>query len=263
MKAWVHGYSGRMGQEITKQIHAQKDWTLIGGSSGKGLYYQDQEGLSWDQFGNVLSEADVLIEFSSVEGNVELLRKLETQSHVSTAILLGSTGLTSESIAGWEKLAKQKNLPILLAPNTSLGILLTLQISKLMGEVLSPLGFDIEILESHHRAKADAPSGTAKFLGNSLAKVLGKKVITHREGRRESDEIGIVALRGGSVYGEHEIQFLGDEEELRVSHRALSRTLFAKGALLLSSWVRSQKPGFYRLEDISIEEMIALIRGPR
>ncbi|MBC7660177.1 MAG: 4-hydroxy-tetrahydrodipicolinate reductase [Chitinophagaceae bacterium] len=260
MKAWIHGYSGRMGQEILKQIHNDPQWTMIGGSSARGLYYKDQEGLSWDRFENLLSEAEVLIDFSSVSGNEELYQGLLTQSNISAALIIGSTGLTAEAITNWETLAGQKKMSILLAPNTSLGILLLHQISKLLGEVLSPLHFDIEILESHHRAKLDAPSGTAKFLANGLAHVLGKKVVINREGLREPKEIGVTALRGGSVFGEHDILFLGDEEEMRISHRALSRGLFAKGALLLAKWIEQQKPGFYRLEDIRIEDMIALIK---
>ncbi|RZA13691.1 MAG: hypothetical protein EOP10_29335 [Proteobacteria bacterium] len=87
MKAWIHGYSGRMGQEILKQMHGDSQWTIIGGSSGRGLYYQEQEGLSWDRFENLVSEANVLIDFSSVSGNADLLRALHTQSNVSTALL--------------------------------------------------------------------------------------------------------------------------------------------------------------------------------
>lgn len=261
MKAWIHGYSGRMGQEIAKQIHSHPGaWSLIGGSSAKGLYYHEQDGISWERFENLLSEANVLIDFSSVNGNKELLNALLTHGNIPTALLIGSTGLSPEAIAEWQAIAKQKNFAVLLAPNTSLGILLLHQVSKLLGEVLSPLNFDIEILESHHRAKIDAPSGTAKFLANGLAETLGKKVKTNREGKREHDEIGVTALRGGSVFGEHEIHYLGDEEEMRITHRALSRSLFAKGALLLAQWIRGQRPGFYRLEDIRIEEMIALIR---
>lgn len=261
MKAWIHGYSGRMGQEIAKQIHSQSaQWKLVGGSSAKGLYYQEGEGISWDRFENLLSEANVLIDFSSVAGNQQLLNAILTQGKVGAAVLIGSTGLSPEAIDAWKDLAKEKKIAVLLAPNTSLGVLLLHQVSKLLGEVLAPLHFDIEITESHHRAKVDAPSGTAKFLANGLAATLDKKVVTNREGKREENEIGVTAIRGGSVFGEHEIHYLGDEEELRISHRALSRSLFAKGALLLTRWVSKQKPGFYRLEDIRIEEMIALIK---
>ncbi len=261
MKVWIHGYSGRMGQEISKQLQAHsKKWSLTGGSSPRGLFYQDQEGISWDRFENLLSEADAVIDFSSVNGNRELLTALQKHSHISTALLIGSTGLSPEAIEEWTRLAVAKKFAILLAPNTSLGVLLTHQVSKMLGEVLSPLNFDIEILESHHRAKLDAPSGTARFLAEGLAATLGKKIKVNREGKRERDEIGITSLRGGSVYGEHEIQYLGDEEEIRISHRALSRSLFAKGSLFLTLWISRQNPGFYRLEDIRIEDMIALIK---
>ncbi len=260
MKAWMHGYSGRMGQEITKAIRATNHWTLVGGSSARGLMFEEQEGLSWDQFSNAVTNADLVIDFSSVAGNLELQKVIRSDSHYSKALLIGSTGLDQKQIDEWQKLAKDKKVAILLAPNTSLGILLLHQVSKLLGEVLAPQGFDIEILESHHRAKLDAPSGTAKFLAQGIAGVLDKTIKVNRDGKRESNEIGVTALRGGTVFGEHEIQYLGDEEEIKISHRALSRGLFAKGAVLLGEWIVKQKPGFYRLEDITIEEMIKLIQ---
>lgn len=260
MKAWLHGYSGRMGQEITKALRSTKSWTLVGGSSGRGLMVEDHEGISWDQFSNVVTSANVLIDFSSVAGNLELQKIIRSDNHYSTAILIGSTGLEPKQIEEWKKIAKEKKIAILLAPNTSLGILLLHQISKLLGEVLSPLGFDIEILESHHRQKIDAPSGTAKFLAQGIAGALDKTIKVNREGKREPNEIGVTALRGGTVFGEHEIQYLGDDEEIKISHRALSRGLFAKGALLLAEWVADQKPGFYKLEDVTIEEMIRMLQ---
>lgn len=259
MKAWMHGYSGRMGQEITKTIRSTKSWTLVGGSSARGVMVEDHEGLKWDRFSNAVSDANVVIDFSSVAGNLELQKVIRSDEHFSKALLIGSTGLDQVQIDEWKNIAKAKEIAILLAPNTSLGVLLLHQVSKLLGAVLSPMGFDTEILESHHRQKIDAPSGTAKFLAQGIADAIDKTVKVNREGKREDHEIGVTALRGGSVFGEHEIQFLGDEEEIKISHRALSRGLFAKGALLLAEWVADQKPGFYKLEDVTIEEMIKLI----
>ncbi len=93
-----------------------------------------------------------------------------------------------------------------------------------------------------------------------MAKVLDKKTIYGRTGQRQPQEVGVASLRGGSVFGEHEIRFLGDHEELVVSHRALSRTLFAQGALLLAGWIISRSPGAYGLEDVSIEDMLKLLQ---
>jgi 4-hydroxy-tetrahydrodipicolinate reductase len=261
MKAWLHGYSGRMGQEIIKAIRSTYSWTLTGGSSARGLMVQNQEGLSWDQFSNAVTDVDLVIDFSSVAGNLELLKTIRSDRHYSKALLIGSTGLDQNQIAEWRKLAHEKKVAILLAPNMSLGILLLHQVSKLLAEVLTPQSFDIEILETHHRSKLDAPSGTAKFLAQGIADTLGKEIKVNREGKRESQEIGVTALRGGNVFGEHEIQFLGDEEEIKISHRALNRGLFAKGALLLGEWIISQKPGFYSLEDITLDEMIRLMKA--
>lgn len=258
MKVWIHGYSGRMGQEIGQLMAATcKDWTLLGGTSAEGLHLAQKNFVepNWDNFPQYLKETDLLIDFSSASANAVLLDYLRRNGKSQKAILIGSTGMSEEQKLQWKTLSQELGLRVLIAANTSLGVLLSMHVSVILGKILSPLGFDAEILETHHRNKIDAPSGTALFLGEHLAKAVDKKLVAHREGKRQPDEIGVTALRGGSVFGEHEIRFLGDEEELVISHRALSRGLFAKGALLLAQWLVNKEPGSYQLEDVSIEEM--------
>jgi 4-hydroxy-tetrahydrodipicolinate reductase len=214
----------------------------------------------WQKLSSYLRKIDLVIDFSAPEANQELFRVISKATEVKNIyFLLGTTGLSQDRLTAWQALAQERNWRLLIAPNTSLGVLLTLKVSQLLGQVLSPLGFDIELVESHHRNKIDAPSGTAKFLAEGVARSTGKNTIYGREGRREEAEIGIASLRGGSVFGEHELHFLGDHEEITVGHRALSRTLFAQGAIHLSRWLLRQDIGCYNLEDITIEEMVALL----
>lgn len=260
---WINGLTGRMGQEIRQLIkQAPQRWKLLGGTALGQLsdYQGGHEDDSWNRLSQCLTACELLIDFSAAPANRELYKALKDLPLKGLAILIGTTGLDSADTRLWTDLAKSRDLRLLRAPNTSLGVLLTLKIAQLTGQVLGPLGFDMEVFESHHRAKLDAPSGTAKFLAEGVAAVTGKQTIYGREGLRKANEIGVASLRGGTVFGEHEIRYLGDHEELTISHRALNRTLFAEGALHLASWLLQQKPGQYRLEDIGIEDMVALLQ---
>ena len=168
---------------------------------------------------------------------------MENNPCAGTRFLIGSTGLNPEQLSRWEQYAKSHNCPVLIAPNTSTGVLLTLQSALNIAKGLHGLDFDIEILESHHRNKIDSPSGTAMFLANNIAEHEKLSLNTNRTGKRKTDELGVVALRGGSVFGEHTVRFMGDYEEIMITHRALSRDLFASGALTLGKWLMNQNQG--------------------
>lgn len=261
-RVWINGLSGKMGLELQTLIASSERWDLVGGTS-IGELVDRESGISetdWKRLPECLNRSDVLIDFSAPAGNAELLKFFQESSVKDKAVLIGTTGLEAEQRSAWKSLAKDRKLRLLLAPNTSLGVLLTLKVSQQLAGVLSKFNFDIEVVESHHRAKIDAPSGTAKFLAEGIAHTVDKQTIYGRTGRRQPQEIGVASLRGGSVFGEHEIRFLGDNEELVVSHRALSRTLFAQGALLLAGWVVTRSPGAYGLEDVSIEDMLKLLQ---
>ncbi len=262
-RIWINGLSGKMGLELQTLIATSARWDLIGGTSAGELVDRESGTVEadWKRLPECLARTDVLIDFSAPAANADFLKFFREAQIMEKAVLIGTTGMEQAQKEAWIQLAKERKLRLLIAPNTSLGILLMMKISQQLSGVLTALDFDIEVLESHHRAKIDAPSGTAKFLAEGLAETLDKKTIFGRTGKRERQEIGVASLRGGSVFGEHEIRFLGDHEELTVCHRALSRVLFAEGALHLAGWVLTQTPGSWRLEDVSIEDMLKLLKN--
>jgi 4-hydroxy-tetrahydrodipicolinate reductase len=261
-RVWINGLAGKMGLELQTLIASSERWDLVGGTSIGELVDRESSitEADWKLLPECLNRSDVLIDFSAPAGNADLLKYYQESSVKDKAVLIGTTGLSKEQRDEWKRLARDRRLRLLLAPNTSLGVLLTLKVSQQLAAVLNKFDFDIELVESHHRAKIDAPSGTAKFLAEGIAQTVDKQTIYGRTGKRQSQEIGIASLRGGSVFGEHEIRFLGDNEELVVSHRALSRTLFAQGALMLAEWIVTRNPGHYGLDDVSIEDMLKLLQ---
>ena len=190
--------------------------------------------------------AEVLIEFTTPEATVAHLSY--GRPHV-----IGTTGLSEEQVSKVEKAAE--GVPIVLAPNMSIGVNLLRDVVR---ELSAKLGenYDIEVVESHHRDKKDAPSGTALFLARAAAegrnRDLDEVAVYGREGLspRQSGEIGIHALRGGAVVGEHRLIFYSGGEEVEVTHRALSRRTFADGALRAASFAAQAQPGLYSMSDV-------------
>jgi 4-hydroxy-tetrahydrodipicolinate reductase len=189
--------------------------------------------------------AGVLIEFTTPEATVE---------HLSYGLphVIGTTGLSEEQLAEVEEAAQ--NAPIVLAPNMSVGVNLLREVVRDLAAKLE--GYDIEVVEAHHRHKKDAPSGTALFLARAAAegreRSLEEVAVHGREGYapREPGEIGIHALRGGAVVGEHRLVFYADGEEVEVVHRALSRRTFADGALRAARFAAGAGPGLYGMADV-------------
>lgn len=256
VKIWIHGISGRMGELICKEANADRLFEIIGGSS-KGVTWEWRQGArqpTEKQTESILPQVDVVLDFSSLEGTQTLLDSMSSISGKLPAVLLSVTGLSSKQYSKWRDLAKSKGFALLEAPNTSLGIFLLLQSALKMAKILCPLGYDIEIVETHHREKKDAPSGTAKLLADALAKAMDKSVVYGRTKDRHRSEIGVASLRGGAVFGEHSVRFLGDYEEIELTHNALARELFAKGALKLSGWVSKQKAGCFQITDLDLEQ---------
>ena len=174
-------------------------------------------------------------------------------------ILIATTGLSKPHIHGWKELSQKQGNSILFAPNTSLGILLTMHASLQMASLLLKQKFDIEMTEAHHRNKIDAPSGTVKFLAEQIAKQENLSISLNRTSKREDNELGIASIRGGSVFGEHTVHFMGEFEEISITHKALSRSLFAKGALTLGRWLMSKSAGQYGLGMVTPQEMISIM----
>lgn len=249
MKVWVHGCEGRMGQEIIAHLSMQRDEAVFSGGSDRGLS-QSGQGL-----GNAKA-SDVILDFSSPEGTESLIRNAFSEGWQRSSLLIGTTGLSKALLNSIRDFQTRMDARILMAPNTSLGINLLLQAVMQVAGVLHGKGFDIEITETHHRRKIDSPSGTAKLIASHLEDSFDLTSVQERRGQRQENHLGISVVRGGSSYGEHTVMFLGDEEEIKISHRALSRSIFAKGAIVLAKWLVKQDPGFYSLDQVKFTESI-------
>ena len=191
------------------------------------------------------ADADVLVEFTTPEA---------TTAHLSYGKphVIGTTGLSEKQLRELEETAE--NVPIVFAPNMSVGVNLLREVVREVSAKLKD--YDVELVEAHHRNKQDAPSGTALFLARAAAEGRGQTLedvaVYGREGisPRKPGEIGIHALRGGAVVGEHRLTFYSDGEEVEVVHRALSRRTFADGALRAAKFAAAAQPGLYGMKDV-------------
>jgi 4-hydroxy-tetrahydrodipicolinate reductase len=194
---------------------------------------------------------DVLINFSSPQASME---SLEFAKEVGLAIVIGTTGLSSEQMNRAKELSK--SVRCVLAPNMSVGMNVMFRVVQEVAKVLGP-EYDIEILEAHHRLKKDSPSGTALKLGelisNAIGRDFGKAGVYGRKGmvgERTKDEIGMQVIRAGDIVGEHTVLFGGIGERLEIIHRAHSRDNFARGAVRAALWVVNQPNGLYDMQDV-------------
>ncbi|MHA1558816.1 MAG: 4-hydroxy-tetrahydrodipicolinate reductase [Alphaproteobacteria bacterium] len=249
----VTGVTGKMGSAIAKLAHEDKCFKLCALTTketnpkiGENCYGLD---ISSD-LESLFANSDVVIDFTCEEA-LEL--HLKNALYHKKAIVIGTTGLSKELIK--HLMHASKMIPIVCDTNMGFGIALMKMFVKKAAFVLRE-DFDVEILETHHRDKKDAPSGTAISLGKAVAEGRNNtfKVIYHTK-KREHDEIGFAVRRGGNVVGEHTVSFFGKDEYFEITHKALSRDLFAKGALKAAAWIVNQKSGFYTMADILKEEL--------
>jgi 4-hydroxy-tetrahydrodipicolinate reductase len=201
--------------------------------------------------GELLRASDVGIEFTAAAATAS---HATLAAEIGTPLVIGTTGLSAAEAAAVQAAAKR--IPIVWAANTSLGINLLLGLVEQVAARLGP-DWDIEIMEMHHRGKADAPSGTALALGRAAA--AGRKValdgVAQRgrdgiTGPRKSGDIGFAALRGGDAVGDHHVIFAGAGERLELSHRATNRAIYAKGAVRAARWVVGKPPGLYGMKEV-------------
>jgi len=211
-----------MGRAIQEALVEAPNFSCIGGSSARVPLVAD-----------ALPQDAVVLDFSSREGNEALGAVVERLPH-PVSVVIGSTGLSREQFAHWKKLGERHR--ILYAPNCSVGILYLSRWLRESGGLLQE-GFDFHMEEIHHREKKDAPSGTAKYLAAQLPGV---------------DPTSIVSVRGGGVYGEHTVSFLGPHERVMLRHEAFSRQGFAQGALRFGVWLSTQEYGFYTLDHVHL-----------
>jgi len=231
----IIGSAGRMGQAIAAEL-AATGATLAGAIDMGG----DPFALAHD--------ADVLIDFSSPKALRSTLMAART---AHTPIVIGTTGLTDECHREINEAAK--HIAVLQTGNTSLGVTLLAALVKQAAEQLGD-DWDIEILEMHHRHKVDAPSGTAKLLGEAAAAGRGIDLSGHtdidRNHKRNVGDIGFASLRGGSVFGDHNVIFATDDERIELGHRAESRAVFARGAIKAATWLVGKPAGRYTMNDV-------------
>jgi 4-hydroxy-tetrahydrodipicolinate reductase len=197
-----------------------------------------------------LTSSDVVIDFSRSEATFDLIKQaLKTK----TPMLIGTTGFEARQLTRIKRAAE--TIPILLAPNTSIGVNSTLALLESAAKMLGKKA-DIEIVEAHHKHKLDAPSGTAIRMGETIADAIGQKFSKRQVTQsrfdnriRKKGEIGLSSIRAGEIIGEHKVMFVLDNEEIVIEHKAHNRQCFAEGAVEAAIWLAKQKPGYYSMQD--------------
>lgn len=194
-------------------------------------------------FEEIYGPADAVIDFSSPRG---LMERLNFCLEKDLGIVIATTGFSLEEEECIERASER--IPIFRSANFSVGICLLNRLVRQAAEHLRD--FDTELVERHHSEKKDSPSGTALQLANSIREVRGGEIVFGRSGKRNSGEIGVFSVRGGTLVGEHEVSFLGEDEVLTLSHSARSRKIFALGALRAAKWLCRQPAGKYDMDDL-------------
>lgn len=261
LKIVIAGCSGRMGHALLEGVFADADLVLHGALDRAGNPQLGRD--AGEQFGRVsgvklsddiesaIKGADVLVDFTRPEASMIYL---EACQKANVSLVIGTTGFSPTEKLAIEDAAK--NIPIVFAPNMSVGVTLLINLVEQAAKVLSE-GYDIEVVEMHHRHKVDAPSGTALRLGEAAAQGLGQALkdcaIYAREGvtgEREAGKIGFATLRGGDVVGDHTVVLAGIGERVELTHKASSRATFALGALRAAKFLSDKKSGLYDMRDV-------------
>jgi 4-hydroxy-tetrahydrodipicolinate reductase len=262
IKVAITGVAGRMGGRIFSLLQLEEGIEVVGVTEKKGHPDLGKDvGLILgagklnlrisDSIESAADEADAVIDFTSPGATLE---HAQYASKSGKPMVIGTTGLSQDERGEIEKLAR--SFPCVISPNMSVGINILFEVSKRVAAYLGD-EFDVEITEVHHRHKVDSPSGTAIRLGEEIADALGRdfKEVARFErygqaGERKKEEIGIQAVRGGDVIGEHTVYFLGNGERIELTHRATSRDNFARGAIRAVRWVVGKPPGIYTMKDV-------------
>ncbi|WP_455380173.1 4-hydroxy-tetrahydrodipicolinate reductase [Acidihalobacter prosperus] len=261
-KVGIVGASGRMGRALIESAHSYQSLELAAVVGRPGANYIGRDagdlaglgvlGLSvTDDLITSVPNLDVLIDFTLPEST---LSSAEICSQNNCPMVVGTTGFSKDQLGHLEALSQR--IAILIAPNMSLGVNLTLKLLEMAAKALGD-DVDVEIIEAHHRHKIDAPSGTALQMGQVIAQALGSdldsRAVYGRQGRtgpRERGAIGFEAIRAGDIVGEHTVMFAGQGERLEITHKASSRMTFAGGAMRAASWIVGQPAGLYGMNDV-------------
>ena len=248
VKIIMHGCCGHMGQVISDLVEKDANAEIVA-----GIDVTDKGNTSYQVFTDIhecKTEADVLIDFSSAKAADALL---DYGVERNLPVVLCTTGLSEEQLAKVEETAKK--IPVLKSANMSLGINTLMKLIQDAAKVLATAGFDMEIVEKHHRLKLDAPSGTALALADSLNEAMDNQYHyvydrSQRRQQRDDKEIGISAVRGGTIVGEHEVIFAGTDEVIEFKHTAYSKAIFGKGAIEAAKFLAGKPAGRYDMADV-------------
>ena len=240
------GACGKMGGNVLSLLSTDEQATAV---CGVDLYPREIGIPIYQSFQDIKEEANVIIDFSSADNLKERLEYAKTHN---VGIVLASTGFTADDLALVDEYAK--TTAIFKTANLSLGVNLMQALVKTAAEVLGD-AFDVEIIERHHNLKKDAPSGTALMLADSVNEAFdgSKEIVNGREGivgAREKKEIGMHAVRGGTIVGEHEVMFAGEDEIITITHSARSKRVFAAGAIRAAKFLHGKPAGKYEMKDI-------------
>lgn len=257
----VAGASGRMGQMLVDAVRAADDCSLSGAldMAGSPAIGTDAGAPTGGATG-VLVTADIKAGLQGAHALIDFTRPQGTLAHLKVcrelgvAAVIGTTGFTEDEKAQIAQIAK--DIAIVLAPNMSVGVNVTLKLLEMAAKALST-GYDIEIVEAHHRHKVDAPSGTALKMGEVIATALGRDLkdcaVYAREGvtgERDPSSIGFATIRGGDIVGDHTVLFAGTGERIEISHKSSSRATYAQGSLRAVRFLAGQKTGLFDMFDV-------------
>lgn len=247
-KVLMHGCNGKIGRAITRLIKDQEDIEIV---AGVDPYLEVPNTYPvFSTINECTVTADVIIDFSTATAIIPLIDYCK--AHNVPAVIC-TTGLSNEDIAALNDASK--TIPIFFSANMSLGVNLLIALAKRATEILGDSGFDIEIIEKHHNQKIDAPSGTALAIADAINDTLDH-TYTYRYDRstvrekRPKKEIGIHAVRGGTIVGEHDILFAGNDEFITLSHQATSKEVFANGAIKAAKFLAHKAPGLYNMDHL-------------
>lgn len=248
IKMIMHGCNGKMGQVIAG-IVAEDDQAEL----AAGIDLNDSIQNPYPVFTDIAScniKADVIIDFSTAKA-VDALLDYAVANQIP--VVLCTTGLSEAQLLHVEEASKR--VAILKSANMSLGINTIMKLLQDAARVFAPAGYDIEIVEKHHNQKLDAPSGTAIALADSINEAMGHPYEyiydrSQRRQKRDAKELGISAVRGGTIVGEHEVIFAGTDEVIEIKHTAYSKAVFAKGAVEAGKFLAGKAPGLYSMSDV-------------
>lgn len=244
----MHGCNGKMGQVITGLCKEDSEVEIVAGIDVSDHIRNEYPvyGSLWD----CKEEADVIVDFASAKA-ADVLLDYSVEKKIPVVVC--TTGLSEEQLQKVEEASKE--VAVLKSANMSLGINTLMELLRKAAAVLAPAGFDMEIVEKHHNQKVDAPSGTALALADTLQEALEetyeyKYDRSKERKKREKNEIGISAVRGGNIVGEHEVIFAGVDEVIEFKHTAYSKAIFGKGAVEAAKFLKGKRAGFYDMSDV-------------